>query len=289
MSFEYKQVAIFGNAMTVLIPLEWIDVSDYRPVPDNQEMFSDFGGEEEVAVEAEVVVVEKKKKKLRPSMICVEIVESIGDEVTKIDSSKVRAEDNLAKFYLEDLKDLMDVQRTSETTTTTTRDWRFVTTEIEEEKGNKKKAAVVSKLCSMFENSCEVVKDRVDHETMGSLMTLPIDEEEEEEEEINKESSASERTQTTFDYTKDKCEWISFAEEENCLVPSKDENGNDVNESVTISMFVHRLEKKYETDILVSFVRPYSNKTTAQTKNNPGNVASQTLQMIDWSLLGLDD
>ena len=114
MSFEYKQVAIFGNAMTVLIPLEWIDVSDYRPVPDNQEMFSDFGGEEEVAVEAIVVVVEKKKKKLRPSMICVEIVESIGDEVTKIDSSKVRAEDNLAKFYLEDLKDLMDVQRTSE-------------------------------------------------------------------------------------------------------------------------------------------------------------------------------
>ena len=42
---EYKQVPLFGNCVTTLIPLEWLDVSDYRPVPDNQEMFSDFNSE----------------------------------------------------------------------------------------------------------------------------------------------------------------------------------------------------------------------------------------------------
>mmetsp|Transcript_4080 Transcript_4080/g.13443 ORF Transcript_4080/g.13443 Transcript_4080/m.13443 type:complete len:80 (-) Transcript_4080:109-348(-) len=64
-------------------------------------------------------------------------------------------------------------------------------------------------------------------------------------------------------------------------------------------MYVHRLEKKYETDILVSFVRPSSKSDDAnhrviaedeiEEQNNPGTVAQQTLRMLDWSLLGLDD
>ena len=69
----YKQLPLFGDAMSALIPLEWLDVSDYRPVPDNQEMFSDFNSES-------------------PSMVCVEIVERVGDNVTGVQSSSVREE-----------------------------------------------------------------------------------------------------------------------------------------------------------------------------------------------------
>ena len=85
---EYKQVPLFGNCVTTLIPLEWLDVSDYRPVPDNQEMFSDFNS-------------------LEPSMMCVEIVERVGDDVTGVHSQFRRGQ--LGKFYLEDLKELMDI------------------------------------------------------------------------------------------------------------------------------------------------------------------------------------
>ena len=105
---NYKQLPLFGDAMSALIPLEWLDVSDYRPVPDNQEMFSDFNSES-------------------PSMVCVEIVERVGDNVTGVQSSSVREEDNLAKFYLEDLKELMDATTPTRTTSNanTTKDWRF--------------------------------------------------------------------------------------------------------------------------------------------------------------------
>ena len=107
---EYKQVPLFGNCMTTLIPLEWLDVSDYRPVPDNQEMFSDFNA-------------------LEPSMMCVEIVERVGDDVTGVHSQKFREEDNLAKFYLEDLKELMDIATRddddSHSKTIRTKDWRY--------------------------------------------------------------------------------------------------------------------------------------------------------------------
>jgi hypothetical protein len=100
------------------------------------------------------------------------------------------------------------------------------------------------------------------------------------------------------DYVKNKCEWISFAEERNCLVPSKDEDGNDSTRSVTISMYAHRLEKKYDTDILISFVRPSKSDRGVGTddgteetedRNHPGAVAQQTLRMLDWSLLGFDE
>ena len=106
---EYKQLPLFGDCMSALIPLEWLDVSDYRPVPDNQEMFSDFDSES-------------------PAMICVEIVERVGDDVTGVNSEETREEDNLAKFYLEDLKELMDATSSSSSSSgsvVATKDWRY--------------------------------------------------------------------------------------------------------------------------------------------------------------------
>ena len=281
---NYKQLPLFGDAMSALIPLEWLDVSDYRPVPDNQEMFSDFNSES-------------------PSMVCVEIVERVGDNVTGVQSSSVREEDNLAKFYLEDLKELMDATTPTRTTSnaSTTKDWRFELSNGKKEEASELRAifedgralyvravakeADVARTKDTTDNDDGDDDDEVRKRMEDLLLTLPAEEGEEEEKKKNDNDNA--------DYIKKKCEWISFAEERNCLVPSKDKDGNDSTRSVTISMYAHRLEKKYETDILVSFVRPthYSGGVVDETEehNNPGTVAAQTLQMLDWSLLGFDE
>ena len=273
---EYKQVPLFGNCVTTLIPLEWLDVSDYRPVPDNQEMFSDFNS-------------------LEPSMMCVEIVERVGDDVTGVHSQKFREEDNLAKFYLEDLKELMDIATRddddSHSKTIRTKDWRY-----ELSSGRK----VHSDLRAIFvDGKNEDAKKEAMKKMEDLSLTLPKEDDDGEEEREGKPKKEND-DDVNDDYVKNKCEWISFAEEKNCLVPSKEnQEGKDSTRLVTISMYVHRLEKKYETDILVSFVRPSSKSDDAnhrviaedeiQEQNNPGTVAHQTLRMLDWSLLGLDD
>ncbi|CAL6402579.1 predicted protein [Bathycoccus prasinos] len=274
---EYKQVPLFGNCMTTLIPLEWLDVSDYRPVPDNQEMFSDFNA-------------------LEPSMMCVEIVERVGDDVTGVHSQKFREEDNLAKFYLEDLKELMDIatrddDESHNSKTIRTKDWRY-----ELSSGRK----VHSDVRAIFvDGKNEDAKKEAMKKMEDLSLTLPKEDDDGEEEREGKPKEEND-DDVNDDYVKNKCEWISFAEEKNCLVPSKEnQEGKDSTRSVTISMYVHRLEKKYETDILVSFVRPSSKSDDAnhrviaedeiQEQNNPGTVAQQTLRMLDWSLLGLDD
>lgn len=273
---EYKQVPLFGNCMTTLIPLEWLDVSDYRPVPDNQEMFSDFNS-------------------LEPSVMCVEIVERVGDDVTGVHSQKFREEDNLAKFYLEDLKELMDITTrdddSNNSKTIRTKDWRY-----ELSSGRK----VHSDVRAIFvDGKNEDAKKEAMKKMEDLSLTLPKEDDDGEEEREGKPKKEND-VNDDDDYVKNKCEWISFAEEKNCLVPSKEnQEGKDSTRSVTISMYVHRLEKKYETDILVSFVRPSSKSDDAnhrviaedeiQEQNNPGTVAQQTLRMLDWSLLGLDD
>ena len=279
---EYKQVPLFGNCVTVLIPLEWLDVSDYRPVPDNQEMFSDFNSK-------------NFSFKDEPSMVCVEIVERVGDDVTGVHSTKFREEDNLAKFYLEDLKELMDITTRDDdghSKTIRTKDWRYELSSASSSSGRK----VHSDLRAIFvDGKNEDAKKEAMKKMEDLSLTLPEDDGEEEREGKPKKENDDDGN----DYVKNKCEWISFAEEKNCLVPSKEnEEGKDSTRLVTISMYVHRLEKKYETDILVSFVRP-SSKSDAnhravgedeiEEQNNPGTVAQQTLRMLDWSLLGLDD
>ena len=290
---EYKQLPLFGDCMSALIPLEWLDVSDYRPVPDNQEMFSDFDSES-------------------PAMICVEIVERVGDDVTGVNSEETREEDNLAKFYLEDLKELMDATSSSSSSSESvvaTKDWRYELSSSGKEE--KLRAVFVDGRAFYVRGAAGNSKEEVTKKMKDLSLTLPKDEAEEEEERVEKQSKKDnakdnddddneekEEEEEEDDYVKNKCEWISFAEERNCLVPSKDEDGNDSTRSVTISMYAHRLEKKYDTDILISFVRPSKSDRSVGTddeteetedRNHPGAVAQQTLRMLDWSLLGFDE
>ena len=292
---EYKQLPLFGDCMSALIPLEWLDVSDYRPVPDNQEMFSDFDSES-------------------PAMICVEIVERVGDDVTGVNSEETREEDNLAKFYLEDLKELMDATSSSSSSSESvvaTKDWRYELSSSGKEE--KLRAVFVDGRAFYVRGAAGNSKEEVTKKMKDLSLTLPKDEAEEEEERVENQSKKDktnenddddneeeeeEEEEEEDDYVKNKCEWISFAEERNCLVPWKDEDGNDSTRSVTISMYAHRLEKKYDADILISFVRPSKSDRGVGTddgteetedRNHPGAVAQQTLRMLDWSLLGFDE
>ena len=183
-------------------------MSDYRPVPDNQEMFSDFNSES-------------------PSMVCVEIVERVGDNVTGVQSSSVREEDT-AKFYLRDLKELMDATTPTRTTSnaSTTKDWRF-----ELSNGKKKKNRSYARYLKTAVRCTYVPwqrrrtagedkryhgqrrrrrRRRGEKEDGGFIVDAAAEEGEEEEKKKNDNDNA--------DYIKKKCEWISFLEERNCLV-----------------------------------------------------------------------
>jgi hypothetical protein len=43
--------ALYGGAMSARLPDRYVDVSDFRPVPDNQEMWTDASRDESVIVE----------------------------------------------------------------------------------------------------------------------------------------------------------------------------------------------------------------------------------------------
>eukprot|EP00741_Cyanophora_paradoxa_P021689 tig00000241_g20935.t1 len=46
-----RQVELFGGAMRCTVPAEYVDASDMREVPDNQEVFLDPSGDESVIIE----------------------------------------------------------------------------------------------------------------------------------------------------------------------------------------------------------------------------------------------
>jgi len=191
-----------------------------------------------------------------------------------------------------------------------TKDWRYELSSSGKEE--KLRAVFVDVRAFYVRGAAGNSKEEVTKKMKDLSLTLPKDEAEEEEGRVEKQSKKDntndndeddneeeeEEEEEEDDYVKNKCEWISFAEERNCLVPSKDEDGNDSTRSVTISMYAHRLEKKYDTDILISFVRPSKSDRGVGTddgteetedRNHPGAVAQQTLRMLDWSLLGFDE
>ena len=46
-----KKVPLFGGAISAQLPARYVDVSDFRPVPDNQEVWTDADKDESVIVE----------------------------------------------------------------------------------------------------------------------------------------------------------------------------------------------------------------------------------------------
>ena len=147
----------------------------------------------------------------------------------------------------------MDATTPTRTTSnaSTTKDWRFELSNGKKEEESELRAifengralyvravakeADVARTKDTTDNDDGDDDDEVRKRMEGLLLTLPAEEGEEEEKKNNDNDNA--------DYIKKKCEWISFAEERNCLIPSKDKDGNDSTRSVTISMYAHRLEK----------------------------------------------
>lgn len=50
-STDLRQRDLFGGAMTMKIPSRLTDVSDFRPVPDNQEVFADGDTDQSIIIE----------------------------------------------------------------------------------------------------------------------------------------------------------------------------------------------------------------------------------------------
>lgn len=48
---RFNNISLFGGAMTVRLPANFIDVSDLRQVPDNQEVFLNSDGFESITVD----------------------------------------------------------------------------------------------------------------------------------------------------------------------------------------------------------------------------------------------
>jgi Ran-interacting Mog1 protein len=46
-----REVALFGGAARVMLPARMEDVSDFRPVPDHQEVYTDASADQSVIVE----------------------------------------------------------------------------------------------------------------------------------------------------------------------------------------------------------------------------------------------
>ena len=46
-----RKVPLFGGAISAHLPTRYVDVSDFRPVPDNQEVWTDASVDESVIVE----------------------------------------------------------------------------------------------------------------------------------------------------------------------------------------------------------------------------------------------
>lgn len=49
--------ALFGGAISIMLPTRLADVSDFRPVPDNQEVLADGATDQSIVVEIMVLPV----------------------------------------------------------------------------------------------------------------------------------------------------------------------------------------------------------------------------------------
>jgi hypothetical protein len=58
-----KKTPLFGGAISAQLPARYVDVSDFRPVPDNQEVWTDADKDESVIVE--IVRVERRAERRR--------------------------------------------------------------------------------------------------------------------------------------------------------------------------------------------------------------------------------